>query len=71
ATGNDQNSSIANPNLISTDPNNANFGKLSASIAGEALLYNALDYYGNLRGSSHDIGACEYIGRKVNKRINK
>ncbi|MFH0975386.1 MAG: hypothetical protein V1874_06350 [Spirochaetota bacterium] len=64
STGNDQNSFIANPNLISTDPNNINFGKPQAGSpvigAGEALLYNALDYNGNLRGASHDIGACEY-----------
>jgi hypothetical protein len=60
-TGNDADSSIANPNLVSTDPVNVNFGKLQASIIGEAVLQNALDYYGNIRGSSIDIGACEYI----------
>lgn len=60
-TSQDLHSSTNNPNLVSTDPNNANFGKLSGALEGESLLYNALDYYGNLRGSSIDVGACEYI----------
>ncbi|MFH0976542.1 MAG: hypothetical protein V1874_12240, partial [Spirochaetota bacterium] len=63
ATGNDENSSIANPLLLSTDYNNADFCKPQSGSpvrnAGE-LTPAALDYYGNLRDSSRDIGACEY-----------
>lgn len=62
-TGNDQNSSIADPLLLSTDYNNADFCKPQAGSpvidAGE-FTPAALDYNGNLRGSSRDIGACEY-----------
>jgi hypothetical protein len=59
ATDNDDNSAIQNPNLISTDPVNANFAKLTISIAGEVLNYNALDFSGILRGQIHDAGAVE------------
>ncbi len=63
ATGNDRNSSILDPGLISTDYNNADFCKPEA---GSPVVDNgeftpaALDYNGNLRDGSRDIGACEY-----------
>ena len=63
STGNDKNSSIADPQFLSTAYNNANFCKPRAGSpvinAGE-FTSNALDFYGKLRDSYHDIGACEY-----------
>jgi hypothetical protein len=64
STGNDLNSSIANPLLASTDYNNINFCRPQTGSpvinAGE-FTPNALDYYGNLRDSYRDIGACEFF----------
>ena len=63
STGNDQNSSIEDPLLLSTDYNDADFCKPqvgSPVINAGAFTPNALDYNGNLRDSSRDIGACEY-----------
>jgi hypothetical protein len=70
STGNDQNSSIADPQLFvdseydaSTDYNDAD---LYIPQAGSPVIdtgeftSNALDYNGTLRDSSHDIGAWEY-----------
>jgi hypothetical protein len=73
ATGNDINSSIANPNLASTDYANANFCKPQAGspvINAGAFTPAALDYNGNLRGSSIDIGACEYEASCPNKAVH-
>ena len=62
STGNDQNSSIADPQLLSTDYNDANFCKPQTGSpvidAGE-FTPAALDYNGNLRDNSRDIVACE------------
>lgn len=63
STGNDQNSSITDPQLISTDYTDADFCKPQAgSLVIDAGEYtpNALDFNGNLRDSARDIGACEY-----------
>ena len=63
STGNDRNSSIADPQLLSTDYSNTNFCKPQAGspvINAGGFTPNALDYNGNLRDSSCDIGACEY-----------
>jgi hypothetical protein len=70
SSGNDQNSSIADPQLLvnseydaSTDYNDAD---LYIPQAGSPVIdtgeftSNALDYNGTLRDSSHDIGAWEY-----------
>jgi len=63
STENDQNSSIADPLLLSTDYNDTAFCRPQADspvIDGGEFTPNALDYNGSLRDSSRDIGACEY-----------
>ncbi|MBT8342020.1 MAG: PKD domain-containing protein [Desulfatitalea sp.] len=63
ATGNDQNSLMADPRLLSTDSNAADFCKPQAgspAINAGAFTPNKLDYHGRLRDHSRDIGACEY-----------
>ncbi len=62
-TNNDTHSAIADPLLVITDYNNANFGKPQAGspvINTGEFTSAALDCYGNLRDSLRDIGACEY-----------
>jgi len=63
AGGQDAHTTFDDPEFISVAPANENFAKLNvgspAIDAGEALIYNALDYYGILRGSSVSIGASE------------
>ena len=63
STGNDQNSFIEDPQLLSTDYDDSNFCRPQAGSpvidAGE-FTPNALDYNGNLRDNSRDIGACDY-----------
>lgn len=68
--GNDQNSSIADPQLLvnseynaSTDYNDANLyiPQTGSPVIGTGeFTSNALDYSGTLRDSAHDIGAWEY-----------
>ncbi len=63
STGNDQNSAIQDPQLLSTDYNHDDFCKPQSGspvINSGEFTPNALDYLGNLRDSSRDIGACEY-----------
>ncbi|HOO73159.1 MAG TPA: PKD domain-containing protein [Spirochaetota bacterium] len=63
ATGNDLESSIADPQLAGTDYTDADFCRPQAGSplidAGE-FTPGALDYNGDPRDSSRDIGACEY-----------
>jgi hypothetical protein len=62
STSNDLHSSISNPEISDTTPTygSTTFAKLSSEKIGAKLEYNALDFYGNLRGTVHDIGACDY-----------
>ena len=63
STTNDLHSSIANPQLISTDYNSVDFCKPQTNspvIDSENFTPAALDYYGYLRDDLRDIGACEY-----------
>lgn len=68
ASGNDQNSLIIDPSLVSMDinsPDSQNFcrpGVSSELINKGAFTGAALDYHGNLRDLSRDIGAVEYTG---------
>lgn len=61
---NDINSLVEDPRLLSTDYTEADFCKPQAEspvVNRGEFTPNALDYYGNLRDDSRDIGACEYI----------
>jgi hypothetical protein len=64
STGNDQNSAIHDPEMVSTDDEDLNF---CMPRAGSELIDNgaftpaALDYHGNLRDLSRDVGACEFF----------
>ena len=63
ATGNDRHSLIVNPDFASTVLTDADFAKPnygSPVINAGKFTPAALDYYGFLRDSSRDIGACEY-----------
>lgn len=65
ATGHDLNSRMQNPNLASLEIESANFvlplSNDSPPVNAGLLTGAALDYNGNLRDMSRDIGAVEYI----------
>jgi hypothetical protein len=68
ASGQDLNSRLRNPELAGLDPDSANF---ALPLDGSPLINagdftgGALDYHGNVRDLSHDIGAVEFISSAV------
>ena len=70
SSGNDLNSSIQDPLLVSTDLENENFcvpQSNSPLVDSGKLTGGVLDYNGNLRDSVHDIGAIEYFSEMQEK----
>jgi hypothetical protein len=67
-SGQDLNSRLRNPALAGLDPDSANF---ALPLEGSPLINagdftgGALDYHGNVRDLSHDIGAVEFISSAV------